>query len=74
MEPFDAEVERELLSLWVRQGRLSRAARHYQTFQRRLLREFGSRPGFSLSEMLSQPNGAGAPRAMPADRSTQNQR
>jgi DNA-binding SARP family transcriptional activator len=52
MEPFDAEVERELLSLWVRQGRLSRAARHYQTFQRQLLREFGSRPGFSLSEIV----------------------
>ena len=33
MEPLDGDVERELLSLWVRQGRLSRAVRHYQAFQ-----------------------------------------
>jgi DNA-binding SARP family transcriptional activator len=52
MEPFDDEVQRELLSLWVRQGRLSRAARHYQAFQQRLLREFGRHPGFSLSEIV----------------------
>jgi PAS domain S-box-containing protein len=52
MEPFDGGVQRELLSLWVRQGRLSRAVRHYQAFQQRMLREFGGRPEFSLSEIV----------------------
>ena len=35
MEPLDGDVHRELLSLWVRQGRLSRATRHYQAFRQR---------------------------------------
>ena len=52
MEPLDGEVQHELLRLWVRQGRLSRAARHYRAFQQRLLREFGEHPGFSLSEIV----------------------
>jgi len=52
MEPFDGGVERELLSLWVRQGRLSRAVRHYQAFQQRLQREFGGRPDFGFSEIV----------------------
>ena len=52
MEPFDGGVERDLLSLWVRQGRISRAVRHYQAFQQRLLREFGGGPEFSFSEII----------------------
>ena len=56
MEPFDGGVERELLSLWVRQGRISRAVRHYQAFQQRLLREFGGRPEFSLAELVPIPD------------------
>ena len=59
MEPFDSGVQRELLSLWVRQGRISRAVRHYQAFQQRLLREFGGRPEFSLSEIVV-PSGTGS--------------
>lgn len=53
MEPLDGAVQRELLSLWVRQGRLSRAARHYHAFEQRLLRQFGERPAFRLSELVS---------------------
>jgi DNA-binding SARP family transcriptional activator len=52
MEPLDGAVQRELLTLWVRQGRLSRATRHYQAFRQRLLREFGEQPTFSLSELV----------------------
>lgn len=52
MEPFDGAVQRELLTLWLRQGRLSRATRHYQAFRQRLLREFGEYPAFSLSELM----------------------
>ena len=55
MEPFDGEVQRELLSMWVRQGRRSRAARHYRAFQHRLYQEFGERPAFTLSELASPP-------------------
>ena len=33
MEPLDGAVQRELLTLWLRQGRLSRATRHYQAFR-----------------------------------------
>ena len=52
MEPLDGAVQRELLTLWLRQGRLSRATRHYQAFRQRLLREFGEHPAFSLSELM----------------------
>jgi DNA-binding SARP family transcriptional activator len=51
MEPLDGAVQRELLTLWLRQGRLSRATRHYRAFRQRLLREFGEYPAFSLSEL-----------------------
>jgi len=52
MEPLDQKVQRELLTLWMKQGRRSRAARHYRAFQLRLLREFGEEPDFSLGELL----------------------
>jgi DNA-binding SARP family transcriptional activator len=55
MEPFDGEVQRELLSMWVRQGRRSRAARHYRAFQHRLYQEFGQQPAFTLAELASPP-------------------
>jgi DNA-binding SARP family transcriptional activator len=51
MEPFDSDVQRRLIVSWLRQGRRSRAARHYETFSRRLLREFGERPGFELADL-----------------------
>jgi DNA-binding SARP family transcriptional activator len=51
MEPFDTDVQRRLLTTWLRLGRRSRAARHYDTFKWRLMREFGERPGFELAEL-----------------------
>jgi DNA-binding SARP family transcriptional activator len=51
LEPFDGEIQRQLLTLWVRQGRLSRAARHYHAFEQRLIREFGEAPDFALPEL-----------------------
>lgn len=53
MEPFDSDVQRRLLTHWVRDGRRSRAARHYETFRRRLMREFGEHPGFELAELAA---------------------
>lgn len=52
MEPFDNEVQRSLISLWIRQGRKSRAVRHYQVFQLRLLKQFGEEPSFALSDLV----------------------
>jgi DNA-binding SARP family transcriptional activator len=51
MEPFDNDVQRRLIATWLRLGRRSRAARHYDTFRWRLMREFGERPGFDLAEL-----------------------
>ena len=54
MEPFDTDVQRRLLEAWLRQGRRSRAVRHYETFRWRLMREFGERPGFDLAQLASE--------------------
>jgi DNA-binding SARP family transcriptional activator len=51
MEPFDSEVQRRLIATWLRLGLRSRAARHYDAFRWRLIREFGERPGFDLAEL-----------------------
>jgi DNA-binding SARP family transcriptional activator len=51
MEPFDDDVQRQLISAWLRLGRKSRAARHYESFRIRLAREFGQRPAFELSNL-----------------------
>jgi DNA-binding SARP family transcriptional activator len=51
LEPFDEDVHRELISVWLRMGRWTRAARHYESFRVRLLREFGALPEFELSEL-----------------------
>jgi DNA-binding SARP family transcriptional activator len=51
MEPLDADVQRELIRAWLRQGRRTRAVRRYRTLQSRLMREFGERVTFDLSEL-----------------------
>jgi DNA-binding SARP family transcriptional activator len=54
LEPYDADVQRELLRVLLSAGRRSQAMRHYSTFKARLRKEFSAEPGFSLSE-LSMP-------------------
>jgi DNA-binding SARP family transcriptional activator len=51
LEPFDDDIHRQLISAWLRLGRKSRAARYYESFQVRLLREFGARPDFDLRQI-----------------------
>jgi DNA-binding SARP family transcriptional activator len=59
MEPLDVDVHRELIGVWLRQGRRSRAVRHYRAVQSRLMREFGERVNFDLAE-LARGKGPGA--------------
>jgi len=54
MEPFDEDIQRLLIGLWLRQGRRSRAMRQYQVFEKRLQRQFAESPSFRFSELLGQ--------------------
>jgi DNA-binding SARP family transcriptional activator len=68
MEPFDTDVQRRLIATWIRQGRRSRAARHYDAFRRRLIREFGEAPGFELAELAREADGGKACRVIRSSR------
>jgi two-component SAPR family response regulator len=48
-EPFDADVHRLLVTVWLRQGLHTRALRHYERFKARLMRDFGVRPDFDVA-------------------------
>lgn len=54
MEPFDNEIQRQLLVQLVKQGRRSRAVRQYHAFEVRLLRAFNDKPTFDLAEIVAQ--------------------
>ncbi len=58
MQPFDTDLERELMSLAVRNGRRSVAIRRYAALRIRMLRQFGEEPDFDLEELIR----AAAPR------------
>ena len=53
LEPYDTEVQRELLTVWLRLGRRTEASRRYTAFRMRMLREFGEEPGFELAELTA---------------------
>jgi DNA-binding SARP family transcriptional activator len=53
MEPLDGEIQRQLMISLVRDGRRSRAVRHYHAFETRLWRAFNERPSFALSDIVS---------------------
>lgn len=51
LEPLDGEIHRDLLAVWLAQGRRTEAARRYAIFRTRTLREFGEEPEFQLSDL-----------------------
>jgi DNA-binding SARP family transcriptional activator len=57
MEPLDADIQRELIATWLRQGRRTRAIRRYRMLQSRLMREFGERVTFDLPGLGSDVQG-----------------
>ena len=54
LEPYDADVQRELLRVLLTAGRRSQAMRRYSTFRARLRKEFNAEPGFSLGDLSTE--------------------
>ena len=54
MEPFDQEVQRQLIGALIKDGRRSRAVRQYHAFRVRLLRAFNEEPSFELSDLIAR--------------------
>jgi DNA-binding SARP family transcriptional activator len=50
-EPFDSDIQRELMGVLLDAGRRSEAMRRYSTFRARLAKEFQTEPGFTLGEL-----------------------
>jgi DNA-binding SARP family transcriptional activator len=51
MEPFDMDVQRDFLEICLRRGRRSEAMRRYAMVRKRVKREFGQDPDFTLSDL-----------------------
>jgi DNA-binding SARP family transcriptional activator len=51
MEPFDMDVQREFLEICIERGRHSEAMRRYALIRRRVRREFGHDPDFTLAHL-----------------------
>src|SRR3954469_16765228 len=59
LEPLDAEIHRDLLAVWLAQGRRTEAARRYAIYRTRTLREFGDEPEFQLADLRPAARTAG---------------
>jgi len=51
LEPFDAELQRELIGVQLRRGRHRDAQRHYEAVSKRFAQAFGDGPGFTLADV-----------------------
>lgn len=57
MEPYDMDVQRDLLELCLTRGRRSAAIRRYAVLRMRLRRQFGHGPNFALSDLRGWASG-----------------
>ena len=55
LEPLDVDAQRQMLTLLLRRGRRSEAARRYEVVCRRFRRAFGEEPSFELAELARPP-------------------
>ena len=51
MEPFDMDVQREFIEICMGRGRRSEAMRRYAMLRKRVKREFGQDPDFTLGDL-----------------------
>ena len=51
LQPFDSDVQRDLIALQIRRGRRTEAKRRYSELRKRLHREFGEEPDFRLADL-----------------------
>jgi DNA-binding SARP family transcriptional activator len=51
LQPFDSDVQRDLIGLQIRRGRRTEAMRRYGELRKRLHREFGEEPDFQLADL-----------------------
>jgi DNA-binding SARP family transcriptional activator len=54
LQPFDSQIQRQLLALALACGQRTEAMRLYETLRQRLLREFGEEPDFTLRELRAE--------------------
>jgi DNA-binding SARP family transcriptional activator len=59
LDTYDVAVQRELIKLCIKRGRLSEAKRRYTILRSRLMRDFGQGPGFALVDVAKagEPSG-----------------
>ncbi len=53
LRPLDADVQMQLIVVYLRRGRHTDAQRRFAAFRQRLLDEFGQEPGFTLADLAS---------------------
>lgn len=54
LEPFDTDVQRDLIALCLRRGRRSEALRRYSALRTRFQRHFGEEIGFTLTDLVDE--------------------
>jgi DNA-binding SARP family transcriptional activator len=59
LEPFDTDVQQQLIEVLLRRGRRSEAMRHYEALRLRMLRAFGDEPDFDLADIAARLAGEG---------------
>ncbi len=60
LEPFDTDIQQQLIEVFLRRGRRSEAMRHYSALRLRMLRAFGDEPDFDLADIATRLAGEGA--------------